>query len=54
MPYFDSWVQGYIDREDTLIILAKNEKDELLGMVIIEVEKRYNIREHIETDHVLA
>jgi len=43
MPYFDTWVQGYIDREDTLIILAKNEKDELLGMVIIEVEKSLKV-----------
>jgi hypothetical protein len=41
MPYFDGWVQSFIEIKDTVVILAKDEKEELLGMVIIEIEKRY-------------
>lgn len=40
MPYFDGWLQGYIEKEDTLVILAKNAEEDLLGMVIIEIEKK--------------
>jgi len=43
MPYFDDWIQGYIDKEDTLVILAKDEQKDLLGLVIIEVEKSKRI-----------
>lgn len=39
MPYFDGWVQGFIEKKDTVVILAKDEKEDLLGMVIIEIEK---------------
>ena len=40
MPYFDGWLQGYIEKVDTLVILAKNAEEDLLGMVIIEIEKK--------------
>ena len=40
MPYFDGWVQGFIEKKDTVVILAKDEKEDLLGMVIIEIEKK--------------
>ena len=40
MPYFDGWVQSYLDNEDTLVVLARDEKDQLLGMVIFVIEKR--------------
>ena len=40
MPYFDGWVQGFIEKNDTVVILARDEKEDLLGMVIIEIEKR--------------
>jgi len=39
MPYFDAWVKGFIEKKDTLVILARDEKEELLGMIIIEIEK---------------
>jgi len=38
MPYFDAWVQTYLDKTDTLVVLAKDEKNSLLGLSIFEVE----------------
>ena len=40
MPYFDGWLQSYIEKEDTLVIVAKNAEEDLLGMVIVEIEKK--------------
>jgi len=39
MPYFDGWVREYLEKDDTLVLLAKDDAaDELLGLVIIAVE----------------
>lgn len=39
MPYFDAWITGYLEKEDSLVITARGEQEELLGLVIIQVEK---------------
>ena len=40
MPYFDNWLLGYLNKKDTLVLMAKDDAETLLGLVIIEVEKK--------------
>ena len=40
MPYFDEWLLSYLNKDDTLVLMAKDDRETLLGLVIIEVEKQ--------------
>lgn len=43
MPYFDAWIKGYLEKEDSLVISARGDQKELLGLVIIPVENSKNL-----------
>jgi len=50
MPYFDNWLLGYLNKKDTLVLMAKDDAETLLGLVIIEVEKKQSDSNHLKEE----
>ena len=40
MPYFDAMVKSHLEMEDTVVVLAKDEKGKMMGLTVFIMESK--------------